>query len=106
MNAKSPLLRPAAASLVVGLIVVAWIGWGSLHSQALVSGLDLKSGRNNFAVTLDFPPESFHVTRLQAIGRVIEVRDRTVYMMDVDTGDMRSFAAYYWVRGIATWPGR
>ena len=32
---------------------------------------------------LKFPPERFHLTRMQDAGRLIEVRSTAVYMMDV-----------------------
>lgn len=106
MSGRNPLMRPVFASLFLAAIAIASLGWSHMHSRALMGHLELTSGRNHFAVTLDFPPESFHVTRLQAIGRVIEVRGRTVYMMDVEPAEMESFAGYYWVHEVTKWPGR
>jgi hypothetical protein len=106
MNVRTPLLRPLAATVAFFAFALAWMLWSTLHAARLTDGLALAPGRNHFAVTLDFAPEAFHVTRLQAIGRVVEVRGPTVFMMDVDPTAMRDFAAYYWVREIAIWPGR
>jgi hypothetical protein len=106
MNRYGPLLRPLGATLALVAIALVWGIWDEMHARGLMDGLSLRAGRNHFAVTLDFAPEGFHVTRLQAIGRVIEVRERTVYMMDVDTAAMRDIAANFWVREVATWPGR
>ncbi len=100
------MLRPLGATLALCAVVLGWMAWGEMHARSLMDGLTLRAGRNHFAVTLDFAPEGFHVTRLQAIGRVIEVRERTVYMMDVDTAAMRDIAENFWVREVATWQGR
>lgn len=105
MTEHNPLVRPLGASVAVGAIAAVWVVWGQLHSHAQMGALDLGSGRSNFAITLNFAPESFHVTRLQAIGRVVEVRDHSVFMMDVDNDDMRDFAKNYWVREVVKWKG-
>jgi hypothetical protein len=106
MNRYGPLLRPLGATMALCAVALAWTVWGGMHARGLMDGLALNAKRNHFAVTLDFAPEGFHVTRLQAIGRVIEVRERTVYMMDVDTAAMRDIAENFWVREVTTWPGR
>jgi hypothetical protein len=102
----NPMLRPAAATLALCLLAAGWTGWGQFHSRRVMASLPAVSGRANLAVSLDFEPEAFHITRLQAIGRVIEVRGATVYVMDVNTGDMRDFSTAYWVREVRAWPGR
>ena len=106
MNARHPLMRPLYATAVLLAIGLGWIAWGQLHAKALTADLDLKSGKAHYAITLAFAPEAFHVTRLQAIGRVIEVKDATVFMMDVAAADIRDVATNYWVREVASWPGR
>ncbi len=106
MISTHPLMRPLFASLSICAIAAAWIAYGRSHADSLTGSLALTAGKNHFAVTLDFPPEAFHVTRLQAIGRVIEVRGPTIFMMDVGTADIREFAEFYWVKNVALWPGR
>lgn len=106
MNPRHPLMRPLYATAVLLAIGLGWIAWGRLHAQSLTTGLDLKTGKAHYAITLAFAPEAFHVTRLQAIGRVIEVNDATVYMMDVAAADISDVATNYWVREVASWPGR
>jgi hypothetical protein len=100
------MLRPLVATLALGAVALGWMAWGDRHASRLMGDLAPTAARGHFAVTLDFAPESFHVTRLQAIGRVVEVKDRTIYMMDVRTAAMREFAEFYWVREVAAWPGR
>ncbi len=106
MNARHPLMRPLYATVVLLAIGLGWIAWGQLHAQSLTAGLDLKPGKAHFAITLAFAPEAFHVTRLQSIGRVIEVKDATVFMMDVAAADIHDVATNYWVREVTSWPGR
>jgi len=107
MNALGhPLMRPLAATAALFVIWAAWTVWGERHAARLMDGLSVGPGKAHYLVTLDFPPEGFHVTRLQAIGRVIEVKGPTVYLMDVDPTVMRDFATAYWVREVRTWPGR
>ena len=55
---------------------------------------------------LRFPPEAFHVTRMQQIGRVIEVRGASVFLMDVRRPAARELARQYWVADVRRWPGR
>ena len=40
------------------------------------------------------------------LGRLIEVRGETAYLMDVRVEDARSLAREYWVKDIKPWPGR
>ncbi len=101
-----PLVRPALATLVIAVFALCWTAWGAWHATTVMAGIEPGPGKANFAVTLDFAPEGFHVTRLQGIGRVIEVHGPTVLMMDVDKASMRAFATAYWVREVRTWAGR
>ena len=101
-----PIMRPFAATAALFVIWAGWTVWGERHAARLMEGLSVGSGKTHFMVILDFPPEGFHVTRLQMIGRVIEVKGATVYLMDVDPAAMRDFATAYWVREVRTWPGR
>ena len=56
-------------------------------------------------ITLDFAPERFHQLRLQDAGRLVEVRERTVYMKDVSPASLRAIAGEYWVETVARWEG-
>ena len=106
MTRNHPLMRPIYATAFLAAIALSWLAWGHLHARGLTDALELRPGRDHFAVTLAFAPEAFHVTRLQAIGRVIEVKGPTVYMMDVESAAIRDIATNYWVKGVARWPGR
>ena len=60
-----------------------------------------KNGRINIHVRLGFPPERFHILKLQDIGRVRSVTGTTVHMAAVDENGIRTLASrYYWVKHI------
>ena len=54
---------------------------------------------------MNFPPEGFHITRMQAIGRVIEVKGRSVFLMDVERDDAIELARNYWITDLKPWRG-
>ena len=101
-----PLRKPAFATLAFCVLALGWIGAGRMHASRVLAPVEPMGARAHVIVTLDFPPEGFHTTRLQAIGRVVEVRGRDVLMMDVDAAALRGFATHYWVDKVAPWPGR
>jgi len=74
-----------------------------LPSAAASSGLP--ATRAHYEVVLDFKPEAFHITRVQAVGRVIEVRGNTILTMDLGAADARELARQYWVADMRRWKG-
>lgn len=102
----NPLRKPLYATLAFCALALGWVGAGRFHAAQVLAPVEPMGARAHVIVTLDFPPEGFHTTRLQAIGRVVEVRGRDVYLMDVDATALRGFATHYWVDKVATWPGR
>jgi len=110
-NRLASLLRHRAV-VVTALLLLAW---GAFHGWAEWSGAQklpaaklaqAKSGRMHVTVTLNFAPEAFHMMLFQSVGRLIEVRGATAYLMDVRVEDARSLARQYWVRDIHPWQGR
>lgn len=99
-------LRPVWVTLLLLLL------WGGYEIAAVRAGerkLD-EAGypggpRANLAVTLDFPPEAFHLALLQQAGRLIRVEDRTAFLMGVPEPAARDLAQRYWVKSVALWPG-
>ena len=79
----------------------------AIAAQRKLAPLGTAAGdRGNYRVTLDFPPERFHQLRLQEAGRLVEVRGRTVFMMDVDPAALRDIAGEYWVDCDRAWNGQ
>ena len=83
-----------------------WIAAFSAAERKLAPLGALPAERGSYRITLDFAPERFHQLRLQETGRLVEVRERTVYMMDVAPAALRGIAGEYWVDGVARWDGK
>jgi hypothetical protein len=96
-----------ATALALGMVGVFGL-WGvfSGRQKLTVDELAGPGDRLHFEVVLRFPPEAFHVTRMQQIGRVIEVRGPSVFLMDVRRPAARELARQYWVADVRPWPGR
>lgn len=108
-------LRPVLCHRAVVVTTLLLLAWGAFRvwsdwagSQRLTAGelAQAKSGRLHVEVTLNFAPEAFHMMLFQSVGRLIEVRRDTAYLMDVRVQDARSLARQYWVREIRPWQGR
>jgi hypothetical protein len=100
------LRLPVATTVVIALILAAWWAAAQVAASRKLGPLEPLPARGSYAITLDFAPERFHQQRLQDLGRLVEVRDRTVYMMDVTPGSARAIAGEYWVDRVARWEGR
>ena len=100
------LRLPFATAVVIALILAAWWGVSQVAASRKLAPLEPLPARGSYAITLDFAPERFHQQRLQDLGRLVEVRERTVYMMDVTPASARAIAGEYWVDGVARWQGR
>ena len=106
IDRRHPLFRTFAATIAVVAIAAGWTLWGRSHAESLTRAGGIGTAKGHYIVTLAFAPEGFHVTRLQAIGRLIEVRGTEIFLMDVDPTALRDAATAYWVRGVREWPGR
>ncbi len=95
---------PLVATAVVVLLVLLYVGAGHLGAARKLAALEpLGEARGNYAITLEFAPERFHQQVMQDRGRVVGVKDRTLFMMDVEPADLRDIARRYWVRSIERW---
>ena len=91
-----------ATAAIVALVALYW-GFASIAATHKLDAVGALPARGDYSVTLDFAPERFHQQRLQARGRLVEVRDRTVFMRDVGADDIRAIAREYWVSTIERW---
>jgi hypothetical protein len=96
------------ATLVVLGLVGAFGLWGVWNGRQKLTAEELAGPgeRLHFEIVLRFPPEAFHVTRMQQIGRLIEVHGASVFLMDVRRPAARELARQYWVADVRPWPGR
>ena len=98
---------PAIATAIVAIVLTA--AWLLAHAgaQRKLAALEpLPEGRGHYRIVLDFEPERFHQLRLQDLGRLVEVRGDSVYMMDLAPDAVRRIASEYWVREVVRWEGR
>jgi hypothetical protein len=109
MATMGTLRLPRLATMcIAGAVLLYWgigVNAGAQKLGSMTAAGPLQP-RASYAVTLAFPPERFHQLRLQDKGRVVEVRDRTVYMMDVAPAAITDIAREYWVDALAPWAGR
>ena len=94
---------PVAATAIIAIVLGGWWAesqWAAHRKLASLGSLD---PRGSYEIRLDFPPERFHQLRLQDAGRLVEVRERTVFMMDVEPSALRAIAGEYWVEAVSRW---
>jgi len=100
-----PRLPLVAGAVIVAVVAGWWLpAWAAAERK--LASLGPLPARGSYSITLDFAPERFHQQRLQEAGRLVEVRDRTVYMMDVAPQALHAIAGQYWVDRVARWEGR
>ena len=96
---RSPFFKPVAASACVLVLYLAFHLWSVLQGETkLPEDARPAPGMGvNFEVELRFKPESFHQTRLQALGRLVKVEGKTVLLDDVSRENAIVLARTYWV---------
>ena len=95
---------PALATAIVVALLAAFAITARIGEARKLSGLAQPlPARGSYRITLDFPPERFHQLLLQDLGRLVEVRDSTVLMMDVRPEALAEIARQYWVASIEGW---
>ncbi len=101
------LARQALAStrgrivLAVLAAIVGWQAWLSVAASFKLSpDLARDTRRVNVVVTLNFPPERFHIQHFQALGRVSGTDGPTVEVRGVPPANLRALARPFWVRRV------
>lgn len=101
------LLRPVVATLVLAGLYLAYSAWLAAGGAAKLTENERPAPgtQGHFEVVVDFPPEAFHITRMQAVGRLIEVKGTSVFLMDVARDDAIELARNYWITDLKPWRG-
>jgi hypothetical protein len=104
-NMRHPLFRPFAITLAMLFAALAWQLWGVVQGNAKLpeDQLPVTGAQANYEVLLPFAPESYHQMRLQAIGRLVKVEKRSVFLKDVAREDAIALSRQYWVVGMRRW---
>ena len=93
-----------ALLLAAGLAFHAW-AWWSGEAKLRAAGLDQVAGKAHVELVLGIAPEPFHMAIFQDAGRLIAVREPSVFVMDVPPDKLRALASHYWVRAVKPWTG-
>lgn len=101
---KSP---PGWFTLLLGAALAIYFGWLGATGAAKIAAAGLPAGaaRHHIEVVLGIEPEQFHMTRLQAAGRLIRFEDGSAFIMDVPDAALEELARNYWVGTIWPWEG-
>ncbi len=97
--------RTVVLLLVVGAAWGVWTGYLDVTAPGRIDPAlraTLRRGDPvNVAVTLDFPPEDFHIRLFQDYGVVSGVQGSTIQVNRIRPPDVLRIARLYWVRRIA-----
>jgi hypothetical protein len=87
-------------SLLVWLVFQTWT---ALAAPAKIDpGLENTASRGmvDISVELNFPPERFHILKMQEYGRLVGTSDDAIQLRRVALDDVQSIARLYWVKSI------
>lgn len=93
-----------ALLLATWLVLQAWTWWSG-GAKLRAAGLDRATDKVHVELVLGIVPEPFHMEIFQDAGRLIAVREPSVFMMDVPPDKLRSLARRFWVRAVKPWAG-
>ncbi|MGJ8531891.1 MAG: hypothetical protein ACSHYC_06885 [Alphaproteobacteria bacterium] len=97
---KPPILTTSL--ILLGVLIISQHR-ASMGDQKLDGLKTEPDGKYAIIASLDFEPESFHMTRLQATGRLMRVDDMNVYLRDVSTDNLKALANKPWISSISPW---
>ena len=100
------LRRPLIVTLVVAAATFAWHSWTDAAGVHKTSGLfanEPNDAKIDVIVSLDFAPESFHITRAQDVGQLVKIDGKRMYMRGVQRAPLAHYARAFWVDKIEAW---
>ena len=105
------MVRDAISStrgrVVIGVVVaiVAWQAWLSFAAAGKIGdGIEVNRRRVDVLVTLPFPPERFHIQKLQKLGRVSGAKGNSVQLRGIRRADLETLARPFWVLSVDPLP--
>ncbi|HLW27334.1 MAG TPA: hypothetical protein VKY54_06355 [Kiloniellales bacterium] len=100
MSLARRLLRSTKAKIALAVLLgtIAFQIWLSLAAPGkIAAGIEEDRRRVDVLVTLAFPPERFHIQKLQEHGRVSGTTGNSVQVRGVNRAALTSLARPYWV---------
>ena len=88
------LHRSVLVTTLIVLAVLLFSVWSHHRGAQKLTDAELATdtGRLHLEFVLRFEPEAFHITLFQDAGRLINVEDRAVFLMDVPVETARELA--------------
>ena len=101
------LVRPVVVTLSLLCAYAGYEGLLTISGAKKLTAEEVPAGNTkaHYEIVANFPPEAFHITRIQDVGRVIEVRITSIFVMDIRPNDARELARNYWISDIKPWKG-
>ena len=73
------------------------------HRKLLASGIEAQPGPVSAVLVMRMPPEQYHMSRLQAAGRLAGVEDRKIYFSGITLSELGSLLRERWVLRAMRW---
>ena len=104
------LARLLGTAAVVALVLATPFAYGRLVADSKIDPeLQQQLGDGSYAysvqVDLDFPPEYFHIRKLQAIGTVAGIQGNSVRVLQLTPDEVHEIAQLYWVKRLEPFAG-
>ncbi len=105
MFSLKTLLKPSVATtlVLVGIIAVTTLIRANQSAQKLAALQLDDAPYHDLVVTLDFEPETFHITLLQGKGRLVGIDGNTVQLRKVSNEDLSDLSHLTWVNTLNIW---
>ena len=88
---------PVMATLFIGLLAVIVATGRMADSKAHLADFAGASGPFEILIEMPFEPEAFHLTALQAAGRIVSVEGSHVHLRAVKRDQLHSLSWHPWI---------
>lgn len=99
------LRPPLLATLAFVVLAAAWWVQAGVAARSKTASLPATAERLDVAITLNFPPEAFHLQQAQELGQLVGVEGPVLHVREARREALVAFARNYWVGGIRAWSG-
>jgi hypothetical protein len=100
MSMVRHVIASPRTKVVIGVIaaLIGWQIWLSVAAMGKIAeDIPSETRRVDVLVTLNFPPERFHIQKFQKLGRVSGTSGNSVQVRGVNRADLSALARPFWV---------
>ena len=100
------LRHPSLWFTLIVVVSVAMVEGGATidgRQKLAASGLDTEASSVAVKLEMRMPPEQYHMTRLQAAGRLARVDDTHVYMSAIKPQALETLLRERWIARVERW---